>query len=387
MADVDICMIVDNDVMHDARVCKEASSLAAHGWRVVVVGVSRNGPVPERSETVNRFRIERVIARLGRSALGGKPGHILRTIEGYTRAAWKLRAVNAQVYHAHDFTGLCIVALAGIWRRPVVYDSHEFYFGRPLTRLTRWLKPLLVPLERGLAQRASRMIATTESRAAQFAATLGVHNPTIVRNAVDIRSLTGERVPLESPCPHVIVHSGWLTPGRHLPELVRALALLPVDCALAFVGNGPLEVELIALAEKLGVRDRLILVGRVLPQEMIGTLAQATIDVVLITSQVPSYWSSLPNKFFEAVAAGLPLVASPIPEVKRAVETYDIGVLCDPTDPQSIADAIKTALEPDNLARLQANVARARLELNWEAEERKLVQMYETLFAEEVRSS
>ena len=68
-------------------------------------------------------------------------------------------------------------------------------------------------------------------------------------------------------------------------------------------------------------------------------------------------------------------------EVKQLIETYDIGALCDPNDIESIARAILSVLEPDQLARLRENVRRAQQDLNWEAEEKKLIALYQDVFS------
>jgi glycosyltransferase involved in cell wall biosynthesis len=373
-------MIVDKDVSHDARVRKEATSLAAQGWRVVVIGMSRSGREPAEEQEVNGFILNHIIARWLRQSLGGKSGHLLRTLEGYVKAAVRLRQVNARVYHAHDFTGLVIVAMAGIWRRPVVYDSHEIYFERPMRTASHLLSVVLRPLERVLARRAIGMIATTEARAQYFVEALGVSMPVIVRNAFDLMSEAGPPVNFALKSQYLIAHSGWLMHGRHLLELVQALTYLPENVSLVLVGDGWLRDQLEAKARELGVDDRFEIVGEVLPQQMVSTLAQATVAAVLINADSISYRLSLPNKFFEAVAAGLPIIASPIPEVKRMIEKYDIGAFCDPNDPQSIAQAIISILEPGAMERLRANVLHARTELNWQAEEQKLVAMYNEMF-------
>jgi glycosyltransferase involved in cell wall biosynthesis len=373
-------MIVDKDVSHDARVRKEATSLAAQGWRVVVIGMSRSGREPAEEQEVNGFILNHIIARWLRQSLGGKSGHLLRTLEGYVKAAVRLRQVNARVYHAHDFTGLVIVAMAGIWRRPVVYDSHEIYFERPMRTASHLLSVVLRPLERVLARRAIGMIATTEARAQYFVEALGVSMPVIVRNAFDLMSEAGPPVNFALKSQYLIAHSGWLMHGRHLLELVQALTYLPKNVSLVLVGDGWLRDQLKAKARELGVNNRFEIVGEVLPQQMVSTLAQATVAAVLINADSISYRLSLPNKFFEAVAAGLPIIASPIPEVKRMIEKYDIGAFCDPNDPQSIAQAIISILEPGAMERLRANVLHARTELNWQAEEQKLVAMYNEMF-------
>ena len=373
-------MIVDKDVTHDARVLKEATSLATQGWRVVVIGMSRSGREPAAEQEINGFILNHIIARWFRQSLGGKSGHLLRTLEGYLKAAVRLRQINARVYHAHDFTGLVIVAMAGIWRRPVVYDSHEIYFERPMRTVSRLLSVVLRPLERVLARRAIRMIATTEARAQYFVKALGVSLPVIIRNAFDLKAEAGPPTKFALESQFLVAHSGWLMHGRHLLELVQALTYLPENVSLVLVGDGWLHDQLESKARELGVNDRLEIVGEVLPQQMVSTLAQATVAAVLINADSISYRLSLPNKFFEAVAAGLPIIASPIPEVKRMIEKYDIGAFCDPNDPQSIAQAIMSILESGVIERLRANVLHARTELNWQAEEQKLVAMYNEIF-------
>src|SRR5690606_26678005 len=92
-----------------------------------------------------------------------------------------------------------------------------------------------------------------------------------------------------------------------------------------------------------------------------------------------SYKYSLPNKLFEYIAAGLPVVTSRAVEMAAIVHRYDIGAVCDETDPRSIAEAIDSVLKPVNYTRLLKNVERARRELNWEAEEQKLLELYQRL--------
>lgn len=117
----------------------------------------------------------------------------------------------------------------------------------------------------------------------------------------------------------------------------------------------------------------------VTPQNMPTTLAQADASIMLITSKRLSYHLSLPNKFFEAVAAGVPIVSSPIPEVMSFIDQYDIGLICDPDDMNSVVEKIMAVLQPENNARFRANVLRMRDTLTWENEERKLVALYKRI--------
>ena len=382
----DICMVLHDDVLHDSRIWREARSLNAQGWRVVVVCLALGSTHLPDVQDMDAFTIWRVSPGIFRNRQSVRTTRkFIQLLVGLPMLLRRVRQSNARAYHAHDFTGLVMVALAGV-RQPVVYDSHELFFDRAFRGLPGWIVSLLLllrPLEKFLAHRSAGFIATSESHADRLVENLDMLRPVIVRNAVDLRRLgdkaadypfVGER--------RVIVHSGSLLDGRHLPQLVEALRHLPDDTALVLMGKGPLGTRLTEQAESLGVGHRFAIVPPVHPDCVAPTLAQADIGVVTITSLSLSYHLSLPNKFFESIAAGLPLIVSGIPELARMVEQYDIGLVCDPSDPADIADKISTLLQPDNLARYRANVERARQELNWANEEKKLVAVYQRIFGQ-----
>ena len=345
-----------------------------------MVGVALGQKEAAEVEIVSNFTVIRVRPRLFRRALPGTLGKLLRLLIAVPSAARKLRQTHARVYHGNDFVGLLMLALAGIWRRPVIYDSHELFFDRYPKGLFNYPLKYLIwtmrPLEKILARRAAAVITVSDSLADLLAQTLNIPRPIVVRNAVDLRELTAA-VPIErQDGQRIVAHTGTLLGGRHLPELVAALAHLPPDVSLALIGDGKLRTQLMETAKNLGVADRLLTIFPVTPFNIPSTLAQTDIAVVLTS---PDYQIALPNKFFEAVAAGVPVVGTALPEVKALIEHYDLGALCDPTDPASIAQAIMTVLQPDNYERFKANALKARTELTWEGEEQKLIALYQRL--------
>ncbi len=380
----DICMVVHDDVLHDSRIWREARSLDAAGWRVVVVCISLGTKRLPAVQPVDGFTIWRVSPGIFRNQSTVKTTRkLIQLLLALPIACWRIRQSEARVFHANDFTGLVMVALAGIWRRPVVYDSHELFFDRAFRGIPRWIILLLNslrPLEKFLAQRSAAFLATSESHADRLVENLDMPRPIIVRNAVDLRRLGECAAAYPQTGQRLVAHSGSLLDGRHLPELVEALKFLPDDVALVLMGQGVLRGRLQHLAESLQVADRLHFIPAVQPDDVAPTLAQAAVAVVLITGDSLSYQFSLPNKFFEAVAAGLPLVVSSIPELAHMVEQYDIGLICDPTNPADIAEKIMILLQPEHLTQYRANVEKARAELNWEQEEQKLIEVYRPLF-------
>ena len=380
----DVCMVVHDDVLNDSRIWRESRSLHAQGWQVVVVCIALGTTRLPDVQQMDGFTIWRVSPGIFRNrAQVRTTGKLIQLLFALPVVFRRIRQARARVYHANDFTGLLLVALAGIWRRPVVYDSHELFFDRTFRGLPRWIIGLLMllrPLEKYLAHRAAAFMATSDSHANRLVENLDMPYPVIVRNAVDLRR-AGERAatfPFVGER-RVIGHSGSLLDGRHLPELVEALSHLPEDIALVLMGKGALAESLTERARALGVADRFAIVPPVHPDCVAPTLSQADMAAVLMTPISMSSHLSLPNKFFESIAAGLPLVVSRIPELERMVAQYDLGVVCDPTDPQDIADKIRTLLHPDHLARYTANAQRARQELTWANEEKKLVAVYTPL--------
>ncbi|MBZ0298443.1 MAG: glycosyltransferase [Anaerolineae bacterium] len=377
-------MVVHDDVIHDSRIWREARSLNAQGWRVVVVCIALgNSHLPDVQE-LDGFTVWRVSPRIFRSRDRVRTTRkLIQLAIALPTVFRRIRQSGAKVYHAHDFTGLVMVALAGV-RQPVVYDSHELFFDRTFRGLPRWIVSLLMalrPLEKRLAHQSVAFIATSDSHADRLVQNLDMPRPVIVRNAVDLRRLgdraavypfVGER--------RVVAHSGSLLDGRHLPELVEALRHLPDDIALVLMGQGALADKLITQAETLGVAERFAIVPPVHPDCVAPTLSQADMAVVLPTAISMSAQFSLPNKFFEAIAAGLPLVVSSIPELKRMVDTYDLGLVCDPTNPADIAEKIEALLQPETLARCRENAKRARSDINWANEEKKLIAIYQRIF-------
>jgi glycosyltransferase involved in cell wall biosynthesis len=382
-AKYDICIVTHDDVVFYSRYWRAARTFQAEGWRVLVVCIVLGNAQRPAVEDLGYMTIWRVAPSAFRQDTVVKTTRkFIQLLLALPVMMVYLRRANARVYHAQDFVSLVIIALAGIWRRPVVYDSLELFFDRAFKGLPRWIIRLMTamrPLEQFLAHRSAAVLVTSDSVAERMRATLNIAPPVVIHNAVDLRSLGPPAAVYPRNGRRLIVHSGSLLAGRHLSELVAALVFLPEDVALVLMGSGPLQAELAAQAQTLGVDGRVIWMPPVPVDSVAPTLAQADIGLLLITSSSESQRLSLANKFFEYVAAGLPLVMSGIPESVRMTEQYDLGLICDPTDPQDIARQIERLLEPDNLRRYRANVERARSELNWQVEEQKLVAVYRDL--------
>ncbi|MCB9454523.1 MAG: glycosyltransferase family 4 protein [Anaerolineaceae bacterium] len=378
----DICMIVHNDITNDSRVNREATTLTNQGWRVAIVCIVLADTGKPAVETVDGYTVIRVSPGWRRGETLKTMGKLVRLLLAIPALIIHVRRTRARVVHAHDFVGLVLAALAGIWRRPVVYDSHELFFDRwavdskyRLRRVIQWMRPI----EKMLAPRAAAVITASYESAQIMQSAMSLRNVVPILNGVDLRRREPAAVTYDTGGRTTIVHSGYLLPGRHLDEMVKSLTYLPDDIVIVLMGNGPLNEHLVELAAHLNVQDRFFIIPPVPPMSVANTLAQADVGVVLFGSDNLHQDTTIPNKFLETVAAGLPLVCGRTTALAATMNRYDLGVICDPSDPAQIAAAISQVLDPVNYARYKANALRAREELNWAVEENKLVELYHNL--------
>lgn len=389
----DVVMLVLNDVAHDGRVRREAAALAHAGWRVLVLGTQRaSGELPDNAVVmgfdVRRVRYWRVGARLWR------PWRWVRHIIQAGQIVVALSRSRARVYHAHDLPALLLMAAAGIglWRRgALVYDSHELYLWLPAFEHGSWriwhrlTRPVFMCLEQFLIRRCAAVLTVSESLARTLARWYGVPRPTVVQNAVQripapsstANSAYPWQAALRRRFAQVIVHTGTLSNReRCLVELVSAFSTLPEDVALVFLGDGPDRGRLEQVAVAQGCRERVFFVEPVAPEAVAAAIQFADVAVAL---QRPGLWLTrvtLPNKLYEAVSAGLPLVGSDFGQIRRTICQYGLGPVCDPLSPPSIANALRHALAPAANARYREQVRRAQDVLNWDVQRRILVEVY-----------
>lgn len=303
------------------------------------------------------------------------------------RAMKRALAARADVYHANDLNNLEIAYRAARANGArIVYDSHELFseIGNRWIKLKRkaWIK-----LERRLIKEAALVVTVNEFIAAELSKRYGVAPPLVVMNCPDPPpdfdvtrryDLLRERLGL-APTRKVVLYQGWMSEGRGLESLVRCMPMLEGDAAAVFIGYGEYRqvLESIAAEEAPG---RVYFVPAVPHAELLPYCASA--DVGLIPYQavdLNNYYSS-PNKLFDYIQAGLPIVASDFPFLRKVIATDSLGVVADLTTPQSYAGAINRVLAlPDGGAEIRANMRRVAPRYTWHAQAQALVRAYEKL--------
>jgi glycosyltransferase involved in cell wall biosynthesis len=177
----------------------------------------------------------------------------------------------------------------------------------------------------------------------------------------------------------LVLHQGAPAPERGCEDLVRATARLD-GVTTVFLGDAEAgyrrELEAIIARERVG--DRVVLLPSVALDELLSYTAEASVGVTLLRDTCENHRLALPNKLFEYIAAGVPVVASALPETERLIGRYGVG-WCVPEDDDALAQGLSLALagcdDPELAERLRAAAA----ELCWPVERRRLIDLYRAL--------
>ena len=403
-----VAMALYSDLDHDSRVLREAASLAAAGHDVTIYCLSFEGPpetafrivahIPDRSAIVpdgsspfqrqaSSSRIRRIIGRTT-----WMRDYVLN-LRAWGR--WVVRtAGDVDVWHAHDLPGL--MAVGPLVRAPLqlVYDSHEIFLETgTATRMPAPVRRLLAIYEGRLARRAAALVTVNEAYAEVLRRRLRPRAIVIVRNCAPQWTLTESStrrlreaagVPATSP---LILYHGALGPNRGIEQLVAALSEPGMASVhLALLGFG--DVARLGVDPAAPRSDgRVHVLDAVPPSELLEWVAGADVDVMPLQRSTLNHWLCTPNKLWESLAAGVPVVVSDFP-VMRGIVLDDpagpLGGVCQPDDPSSIATAIRAIVEEpaDERAGIRARCRLAADERwNWETESARLVELYASLRA------
>lgn len=379
-----IAMLVLNDMTADARVDREARSLAAIGHRIDVFAL-RRPDLPER-EDVGPYVIHRV-ADFTRAGLR-KPLSKLRERRVRERSiAAHAAAVSPDVVHCHDTNTLGIgVSVARQLGVPYVYDAHELYPDSLTQRRFQGSAPVQMYLrsqERQLVPGAAAVITVSDGLSRVLHERYGVA-PVLVANCPPLRP-PADRTALKRelglpPESLVVLYQGGLLPGRAIDELVDAMAQVP-DAYLVVQGSGEYESAMRSRVAERGVDARTIFMGQVPHERLFELTCGADVGTIFLDGVTLNHQLAWTNRMFMYMMAGIPTAATDLPGASGVLLPAGAGLVAPAGDAEAMADILrKLVSDPERRARMgAAGRAAAESEYNWASQERRLLDVYERL--------
>lgn len=387
-------MLVNNPCENDSRVLREAGSLAANNFDVTVMAVRKEG-LPGNEEK-DGFKIMRVIPRQ-LTFFPFSPPRLKAILDV------KNIVLNAgfDMVHCNDIDTLYFGHVAK--KRlgaPVVYDMHEFWpacdlvddpysFARTTANFaaqTFWFSR-----ERIWIHEADEHITVSDELADHMTGHYGIERPTVLYNCpakveAPFEDRFRQQFPIQYDWP-IVLYQGAIDEGRALFNLIRSVRALP-GVALVLMGYGPLEDNIQRYIVDRGLDHRMFVKSAVPPSELLSWTASADIGIALTEDTNFNQRLGSPNKLFEYMNAGLPVIVSDLPVLKRIVDGYKIGLAVDPDDMGQITEAIFRLLNDQAFfSEARENGQKLAAEkFNWQVEEKKLVELYERV-ARRVRNN
>ncbi len=359
-----VLIAVISDVATDMRVQKQAFLLAEMGCEVTVLGRMRYNSLPCLLRGIEVFRI-RVPFRKG-------PGMYL-TFNFMLLIHLLVRRFDLCVSNDLDTLVPCY-AVSRLFRKKLVYDAHEYFTGQHGLVEKKIRHRLWKAAERRTVPHVKHMITVSNSISDLYRSEYGA-NPVVVRNlAPSVAHLVPHDRKMHSVGEDellVVYQGSGINEGRGAEELIDAMALAE-GVRLLVSGSGDIIRKIRHRAFESPAAARIIFLPVMPWEEMmrytLGCDAGMTLDADTCTNQ--RY--SLPNKLFDYIAAGIPAISSPLPEVSAIIRQYGCGVVLEEVSPEAIAEAL-VRLRDDRalLSALKEKSARARNEINWEKEKLK----------------
>ena len=367
-----VVLSVTNDIFGDQRVDKVCHTLIKMGFEVLVVGrLRKNSPeITGKPYRTKRFRL-----------LFDKGP--LFYAEYNLRLFFYLLFVRCDILVANDLDTLLPNTLVSkLRRKKLVYDSHEYFCGilevieRPRVRKA-WLA-----IERFCFPKLEHVITVSQSIADQYKQEYG-KEVAVVRNIPRRENfpVTETRASLHLPEDKkiAVLQGTGLHRDRGVEELIEAMPLTN-NLLLLIVGSGAVIPQMKERVKELHIEEKVMFVPRVSPQMLFNYTYLADIGVSLDKDASPNHHFSLPNKIFEYMKAGTPLLSTDLPERKRIIEQYNTGLIVKDLNPTTLADALSRMMTDEEAYRQwKEGCAAAARDLCWENEEKVLEKIYLSL--------
>ncbi|MXV39317.1 glycosyltransferase [Flavobacteriaceae bacterium Ap0902] len=365
-----IISLVSNNIATDQRLIKVGTSLKNNGYDFLLIGTQHRG-TPSVAHIP--FKIKRVSIFFKRN--------IFFYAELQFRLLFQLLIEDKKnsILLANDLdTLLPAYVVSKMFKIPLVLDSHEIFSELPTLKPGSIQKKVWCFLEKKLIPQVDKMYTVSPSYALFFKNKYGkeaavVSNFPVLKN--NLSQQADLKIAIDKKTKYVLIYQGAINESRGIDKMILAMQYLD-DTALWIIGDGPLKKSYQKLAQKENLLAKVQFLGRINPNELKAITPLADLGLSLEEDNGLSYKYALPNKVFDYVHAGIPVLgSSDLPEVKNIINKYKIGDVIKSHDPIDIAKKIQGLLKTDKSI-FKSGLSEAQKDLNWENHESILLDTF-----------
>jgi len=391
---VKVCMHVLRDARNDVRAMRTATALIEAGFAVSIIDVESGYSRPAE-EMIGGVRMKHMTMPRSFSSTRFEKWTLVKAAQLFTRSICWLIRTPTDIYHACEVTSLpaCYIA-ARLKGKPLIFEAYELPLGdRPLSDMSiirRFFHKLFSILLAHIIPRCVGVITVSQPIVQEILHRYSVSKISLIRNVPPYRSVPKSdrlrRLLGFGANVHIALYQGNLQPDRSLDILVRAAVFLQPDIVIVMMGKGigVTQSQLEALIDGEGVADRVKLVPPVPYHELVDWTASADVGLLVCSpGYSPNIRMLLPNKLFEYLMAGVPVLASQLDAVAEVIKTCDVGWIVPSLAPADVGAAINAVLADQTaLTRMHCNALEvAEHEFCWDKEKRRLIRFYHDICA------
>ena len=367
-----ILISVTNDLIADQRVGKVSASLQSYGYDVLLIGCIKKGRAPLK-RPYQTFRFNLFFKK-----------RFVFYLEYNLRLLFVLLFKRKDILLCNDTDALLANFIASkLCRVPLVFDAHELFPELPELVERPRVKRVWEKIEDLVFPHLKNSYTVCESIAEYYKQKYGI-TMGVVRNIPNKETTSAQidnsqkRITDLLPSAEgkkLLLYQGAVNVGRGVEWLINAMPYLD-NCVLCICGDGDLLQKMQTLAKEKQLEDRVIFTGRLPFEELNQYTALADLGFVLLENMGLSYYYSLPNRIFDYMKYGVPVLASNFPEIALIVETYQTGKLISHYEPEYLAKIILEMLkEWEDKSTYQNRLNELSKEFCWENEEKIMLEI------------
>lgn len=358
-----ICIAYLGNPFHDTRITNLKSSLEENKHEVNIIGFDWTTP------DFKTYRDKNIVVyKLTKTKIS-----ILFYAAFKIQLLKELFKTKADLFFAEDIYTLPFVKFRTFFNKAkVYYNSRELYAFLGGLRNRKVIQTILTQIEKVFIHHVNLVLTTGEMDSEFLHKFYGISNTLVLRNLPKLKS-PNEKIDLRKklslpPETRILLYQGVLLDGRGIELVIKNLPKIK-NSVFVILGAGEKREKWEKLAEEINVKNRVFFLGNISQDKLINYTASADLGVCLIENISVSYYHALPNKLFEYIMAGLPVISSALPQMKKIVEDYEVGEYIDLDKDQNISSVINSMLENENKLKLyKKNCTEASKELNWDVE-------------------
>jgi glycosyltransferase involved in cell wall biosynthesis len=365
-----IIVSVTNDLCTDNRVRKVCEFLVAHDFELTLVGRKLKGSLALENLPYKTKRF-----------------HMLFKKGAAFYACYNLRLFFFLLFHKADvlLANDLDTLLANHWAKKfksnckLIYDSHEYFIGVPELINKPRVQNFWRRIEKKCLPKVDRMYTVNESIAALYRKEYNIPIE-VVRNISDapknIQPKSRSELGLPEDKKIIIFQGAGINIDRGAEELIDAMNFVE-SAILIFVGSGDVIEQLKIRVQQSKLDNRVIFFGKKPYAELLNYTTVSDLGVSLDKDTNINYKFSLPNKIFDYLHCSIPMLVSDLPEIRKIVDHYQIGLVTPNHNPKEIAQLINALFaDPERYQKMKARTKVAAAELTWQNECRVLEKIY-----------